>query len=464
MNAIDDRGLVVIVFLYTVLACDMNNDAFTGSGVSSDAPEVSYFIGMGEDCCGEDPHPVHGVETNDGAIVLAGKYMDGSGFPNGFVVKLDRGQTTGTAMIDQDSRAYLWSTSIGEQDSFDVINSVASIEESVFVVGARTSNVGIIQQLFAKLDTDTGEIIWESILPTVEGKESAFETIIATSHGGLALAGFTDGEQGGIEGFKSYGNPYSGIGTVLYFDSDQLSSNRSPDEASWVEQYPEIGSIRSIKQTTNGYVFVAAKSESVYTLVRTNEYGEVAWSTDLIDHGEATDVAVITDEQDVIGYMIVGHVHREGGIDGSITSIGTDGSVKWSKTYGNPSGGVGPFEGLDEGNSSLIFDECWAIQATGDGGAVIACGTGIEDCSITNAGLGFECRNDPRRMWRSLLIKVNENGEQIWFRTDSFYHGGDMNGEAAATAAEHVFRLQDGGYAAVLDQDFGIGLMVLDTD
>ena len=56
-------------------------------------------------------------------------------------------------------------------------------------------------------------------------------------------------------------------------------------------------------------------------------------------------------------------------------------------------------------------------------------------------------------------MEIDSHGEQVWYRTDSFYF--EAGGEAAATASEYVFRTQDGGYASVMDQDFGIGLMVL---
>ena len=26
---------------------------------------VTFYLGLGEDCCGEDPHPVHGIATAD---------------------------------------------------------------------------------------------------------------------------------------------------------------------------------------------------------------------------------------------------------------------------------------------------------------------------------------------------------------------------------------------------------------
>ena len=32
------------------------------TGNSANAPKVSFY-GLGESCCGEDPHPVHGIAT-----------------------------------------------------------------------------------------------------------------------------------------------------------------------------------------------------------------------------------------------------------------------------------------------------------------------------------------------------------------------------------------------------------------
>ena len=37
-------------------------------------------------------------------------------------------------------------------------------------------------------------------------------------------------------------------------------------------------------------------------------------------------------------------------------------------------------------------------------------------------------------------------------------------GHVGWAAAEHVIRMKDGGFAAVIDQDFGIGLLVLESE
>ena len=54
---------------------------------------------------------------------------------------------------------------------------------------------------------------------------------------------------------------------------------------------------------------------------------------------------------------------------------------------------------------------------------------------------------------------IDSSGDQLWYRTDSYYFDGET--EAAASASEHVIRTHDGNYASVVDQDFGIGLMLV---
>ena len=66
----------------------------------------------------------------------------------------------------------------------------------------------------------------------------------------------------------------------------------------------------------------------------------------------------------------------------------------------------------------MVFDECWGITSTLDGGGVMACGTGIEECELfeNNDELYNKCSNDPRTTWRSLLIRVDNNGKKIWVK------------------------------------------------
>ena len=40
------------------------------------------------------------------------------------------------------------------------------------------------------------------------------------------------------------------------------------------------------------------------------------------------------------------------------------------------------FSSVTDKNEKMVFDECWGITSTLDGGAVMACGTGIEECEL----------------------------------------------------------------------------------
>ena len=174
-------------------------------------------------------------------------------------------------------------------------------------------------------------------------------------------------------------------------------------------------------------------------------------------------MTVIDEDTDAPYFLVTGHRGGDqGGIDGAVTRVSAAGQVLWSRSYGDPAGGEGPLASLDGGNPQLIFDECWGIQGLADGGAVIACGTGIEGCDeyARGSALRTECEADPRTTWRSMLVRIDAAGEEIWTRLDAYTEAG----EAAETASEYVFLTTSGQIASVMDQGFGIGLLLLDPE
>jgi hypothetical protein len=58
-----------------------------------------------------------------------------------------------------------------------------------------------------------------------------------------------------------------------------------------------------------------------------------------------------------------------------------------------------------------------------------------------------------------LILGIDGQGAQVWHRTDSFYF--DEGSDAAASASEYIIATSNGGFASVIDQDFGIGLLQL---
>jgi outer membrane protein assembly factor BamB len=430
-------------------------------GVSEDAPDILLYAALSEGCCGEDPHPVHGTESEAGSYVLCGKSIDAEGNADGFLVKIDTSSLSGTVFLEEGSEnRYSWSTTFGSTGNFDAANGVAALDSAIFMAGVTTVS-GRPQRALHKYDMETGELLWSTTFdapPT--GLESAFESIAVTSGGGAVAVGFVNGEPDGIEGFKSYGNPISGQANVMFFSAELLASSDAPESPTWEKTY-DLGSIRAIRPVgDDGFVVVAAQDESNYVVVRLDSEGDEQWRTELVDHGEATDIAVLANEE---SFVISGHKDVNGGIDGSVTKLDATGAKQWGKTYGDPAGGMKEFAGLSGGNPKLIFDECWGIQPTDDGGAVVACGTGIEGCDEVAGDISVqtECLLDPRVKWRSLVFEIDNDGRQVWYRTDSYYFP-DEPGTGAATASEFVIKATNGQLTSVMDQDFGIGLLVLE--
>ena len=99
----------------------------------------------------------------------------------------------------------------------------------------------------------------------------------------------------------------------------------------------------------------------------------------------------------------------------------------------------------------------------GIGGVVLACAQELRgvDTAVGSA-LRRECNADPRKKWRALTIELDADGNEAWHRTDSFVFPEEPD-EAAASAAEYVIRLENGQTASIIDQDFGIGLILYDS-
>ena len=57
------------------------------------------------------------------------------------------------------------------------------------------------------------------------------------------------------------------------------------------------------------------------------------------------------------------------------------------------------------------------------------------------------------------IEEIDADGNEVWQRTDSFYLPDDNEG--AESASEFVIKTAAGNYASVVDQGFGIGLMLL---
>ena len=433
------------------------------------APSATSYLGLGEECCGEDPHPVHGIQTSDGGYVLVGKSADASGSIDGFILKVKARLGALNAWVGPDSfQSGEWAQSQGTRGGVDGMNNVAQLPDgSIVAVGFQASSDGQVHRYIAKYDLQNGTKAWEAQLPSPQSnKDSAFESLVVTRDGGVVATGVINAARGAFEGFKSYGNPVDGQAFVAYYSAAQLGGGSAPSAPTWETLIPNGMSGKSVRELPGeGGGFIAGvagmEGEAPY-LVRLSANGAIDWQQAYDNHGELTDVAVLSENGTLQGFVIVGHTGGPaGGIDGSITKVSPTGTVVWESLVGNPVGGTGPFAGLGAGNPQLIFDECWGVQGTIDGGAIVGCGTGIEGCDEFSSGsaLGAECRNDPRTMWRGLVVKVDKNGQEVWSRVDSFIEGS----EHLESASEYVSLSATGEIMSVVDQGFGIGILTLEA-
>ena len=167
-----------------------------GTGISGNAPAVSFYACIGEGSFGEDPHPVHGVECPSGGFIVGGKSIDSGGAWDGFALKVHPSGLSGYQHLNspgEEGASYSWSVTFGSSGKKDGVNNLATVGDAVFLGGFSGVSDGSQDAYLAKHSTTTGAKIWESFLPeSPSGLSSAYEVVIATPEGGLITGGVYD--------------------------------------------------------------------------------------------------------------------------------------------------------------------------------------------------------------------------------------------------------------------------------
>ena len=431
--------LVSVIFIST-------GTAHSQSGVSANAPSISFYVGMNESCCGEDPHPVHGIETGDGGYLVVGKTAASNDSWGGFAAKIGPPKPLGTGKFlePNESAALRWTIELSTSDGKATYLNAASTQTAVFLAGLRANAQGSIDMYLAKHAVQDGELIWEKSFAAPQGS-GAIEAIQLTSDGGLIGVGIVNAPQEGLEGFKSFGNPYGGQAHSFYLSAQQVSSNNAPETPLWARTYSDYETAKSIREIpSGGFIILAGSEDGPASLLRVDNDGELMWSQSYPNRFEATDVALHMNNGEHLGYTFTGHGGENGVIDGQLTRVDLEGNMIFARTFGNPRGGVGQFRGLDSGDPQLIYDECWGIQGLADGGVVVGCGTGIEGCELVeDQTLRRRCETDPRRTWRGYVVRFDSEGAVGWQRMDSFEEPNTNDG-VADSASEYVSLLSNG--------------------
>jgi len=233
-------------------------------------------------------------------------------------------------------------------------------------------------------------------------------SVIQTSDGGYAIAGYTDS---------------SGAGDYdVYLVKADSSGN-----AQWSKTYGgtglDIG--RSVVQSSDGgYVIVGYTSSfgaggtDVY-LVKTDSSGNLQWSKTY--GGTSGDEGYSVVQLPLGGYVIVGYTSSFGAGLGDVYLVNADasGNMQWNKTYGG--------KGADVGESMIQSSESGYVIT----GYSTSFGTKITDNDV-------------------YLVKTDASGNMQWNKT----YGGP-----SSEVGSSVVQSSDGGYVIVgYTSSFGAGL------
>jgi len=332
------------------------------------------------------------IQTSDGGYAIAGYTSSfGAGEADVYVVKLD---ANGNLQ---------WTKTIGGPESEEG-NSLIQTSDGGYAIAGYTESFGAgkMDVYVIKLDA-TGNLQWTR---TIGGKKEDMGTsLIQTSDGGYAIAGYT----------KSFGAGEWDVYVV------KLDANGN---LQWTKTIggPESEWGNSLIRTSDGGYAIAGLTESfgaggedVY-VVKLDAHGNLQWTKTIGGKGWDAGASLIQTSDG--GYAIAGYTpsFSAGGRDVYVIKLDANGKLQWTKTIGGPASEIG---------NSLI--------QTSDGGYAIAGYT-----SSFSAG--------GRDVY---VIKLDAHGNLQWTKT--------IGGENEDLGLS-LIQTSDGGYAiAGYTKSFGAG-------
>ncbi len=342
-------------------------------------------------------------ETADGNIIFAGATYSYQTNGVAWVVKLD---STGTMV---------WENTYGGPAG----KGACCVDETLtqqgiadgYVVGGGPADDPLWSEFGVLRLNPDGTKVWQRVFGGFETTDTAYD-IQQTSDQGYVICGYTE----------SFNPPDGGHGWILKLDANAY--------VTWEYVYggPAGMGARSIRETfdqqgnPDGYIVANGPSGAGggdLGLLRLNLDGTMVWQKLYHSSGGAGHVKTVRQTSDG-GFVLAGTAYPETGTDDFwVLRLNPDGSLLWSKTFGN----------------SYVYevDAAYSIEETSDNGFVVV-------GSTKSYGAGNE------DFW---VIKLDTGGTVAWQRT----YGG-----ANADTAYSVHETADGGFVvAGTTQSFGAG-------
>jgi len=340
------------------------------------------------------------IQTSDGGYAIAGSY---SFF--GYKEEVDEVYAGDVYLVKLDANGNLqWTKTIGGEKTDGGFSLIQTSDGGYAIAGYTSSfGAGEADVYVVKLDAK-GNLQWTK---TIGGKKDDMGfSLIKTSDGGYAIAGFT----------SSFGAGGDDVYVV------KLDANGN---LQWTKTIGGTGDDRgfSLIQTSDGGYAIAGLTNSfgagwadVY-VVKLDANGNLQWTKTI--GGEYFDGGSSLIQTADGGYAIAGHTRSfgAGGDDVYVVKLDANGNLRWTKTIGGPD--------YDWG-SSLI--------QTSDGGYAIA---------------GFFTRSFGSGSWGVYLVKLDADGNLQWTKTI----GGENDDSGSS-----LIQTSDGGYAITgATNSFGAG-------
>jgi hypothetical protein len=375
------------------------------------------------------------IQTSDGGYAIAGEtYSFGAGYDDVYIIKLD---ANGNLQ---------WTKTIGGE-YFDGGSSLIQTSDGGYAIAGSTQSfgAGYDDVYVIKLDAN-GNLQWTK---TIGGKKADIGfSLIQTSDGGYAIAGFT----------QSFGAGKWDVYVV------KLDANGNLQWTKTIGGTKDDQGFSLIQTSDGGYAVVGftqsfgAGEWDVY-VVKLDANGNLQWTKTI--GGEYFDGGSSLIQTFDGGYAIAGATQSFGAgeWDVYVVKLDANGNLQWTKTIGGPASEIG--------NSHSLIQ-------TSDGGYAIAgftqsFGAGEWDVYVVkldaNGNLHWtKTTGGPKDDWGTSLIQTSDGGYVITGFTQSFGAGGrdvyvvklDKNGNACC-AVSRTSQVGTGGRLGSATPSIGSG-------
>jgi hypothetical protein len=281
------------------------------------------------------------VQTSDGGYALAGEtWSFGAGFYDSWLIKTDA--ESGLAWTDSSANMPRWSRTYGGTDNDEPRSIIQTSDGGYALAGFTFPGASNADFWLVKTDA-SGNALWNKTYGGT-GDDTAY-SVVQTGDGGYALAGYT-------YSFGAGGNDFWLVKTDA---SGNQQWNKTYGGTSYDYAYSIVKTRPDGGFALAGATYSSGAGSEDFWLVKTDASGNVLWNKTYGGTGDDRATSIVQTRDG--GYVLAGSTTSFGAGSGDFWLVKTDasGNQQWNKTYGGTSN-----------------DAAYSIVKTGDGGYALA--------------------------------------------------------------------------------------------